>query len=269
MHNTIKQELHRIAANIQRKQFVNKDTHFSSMVEAEEKRLMEISSAFTCLIQTEFKSSDKIYQVPISHLDSDASELVPAAMSIDIRVGDLAFQSVDMVVVCSTSHNLLNDILDKAGSEVKNEVNAVLSSNKITSKGYETNGGKLLCQRLFFLPWVTRRLDDTALLQTIQQFFTTAIEQAVNTKKTSIAFPALGCGELNYDPQKIAEIILEQTQRYASYNLKILIVLLPSKGEAYGAFCLKLAELRQKTSTTNQTEFHFSHKCQYSIIFIK
>jgi hypothetical protein len=271
LHSTIKDELHRLAANSQRKQFTIEDQCFGSIATTEEKQLIEIGLAHGCLVQMKLESSDKICSIPMSRLDKGAVELIPAAMSIDIRVGDLATQSVDMVVVCSTSHYLLEDILKKAGTEVKDKVGAALSSGKITQNGYETAGGQLLCRRLFFLPWTTQKLDNVTLRQTIQTFFTTAIQHAVETKKTSLAFPALGCGELKYDPNIIAEIILEETQRYASYNLKILIVLLENKDENYRAFCVKLAELRQKTSAKNPTKIsypHISKHLVYSLYWI-
>ncbi|CAF4976450.1 unnamed protein product, partial [Rotaria sp. Silwood1] len=258
-HSTIKDELHRMTANIRQKQLTIEDIRFSFAAITEPNQLVQIGIAHSCLVQIQLKSSDVSYPVPISCLSKDSAELIPAAMSIDIRVGDLATQSVDMVVVCSTSQNLLNDILQKAGTEVTNQVHAALNSGTITHNGYETVGGQLLCRRLFFLPWTTQKLDNVTLRQTIQTFFTTAIQHAVNTKKTSLAFPALGCGELNYDPNIIAEIILDETQRYASYNLKILIVLLPNKNENYRAFCVKLAELRQKKSTKNLKHFSYPH----------
>jgi len=259
IHSIVKEELHRWAANSQQKQFTIENHCFGFIAKTEEKQLIEICSSHRCLVQMKFEAINKSYSIPRSRLDKDAVKPIPSAMSIDIRVGDLATQSVDMVVVCSTSYNLMKDILQKAGTAVQDEVNAALGSDKITYNGYETAGGQLLCKRLFFLPWTTEQLDNVTLRQTIQIFFTTAIHHALETKKTSLAFPALGCGELKYDPNIIAEIILEETQRYANYNLKILIVLLPNKSEDYRAFCVKLAELRQKTSLKNPTELIYPH----------
>jgi hypothetical protein len=268
IHSTVKEELHRWAAKSQQKQFTIEDQCFGSISTIEEKQVIEICLSHGCLVQMKFKFINKSYLIPMSCLDKRAVELIPAAMSIDIRIGDLATQSVDMVVVCSTSHYLLNDILEKAGTEVEDKVNAALRSGQITCNGYETAGGQLLCQRLFFLPWTTEKLDNRTLRQTIQMFFTTAIHHAVKTKKTSLAFPALGCGELKYDPNIIAEIILEETQRYASYNLKILIVLLPKKTENYRAFCVKLAELRQKTSSKNPSKIIYPHISKHLVYLL-
>ncbi|CAF1308889.1 unnamed protein product [Rotaria sp. Silwood1] len=245
-HDSIKEFLQNLAANCQRTQFTIEDICFSSIAAAEEQQLIEIALAHNCLVQTKIGSTNTSYTVPVSCLSKDDAEVIPAAMSIDIRIGDLATQTVDMVVVCSTSQNLMNDICKKAGKPVADEVNAATQMGKIMSEGYETVGGKLFCQKLFFLPWTTKKLDDITLRRSIQKFFQTAIHYAVNTGRTSLAFPALGCGELNYDPSTIAEIILDETQIYANYNLQILIVLLPEKTENYKAFCFKLAELRQK-----------------------
>ncbi|CAM4880187.1 unnamed protein product [Rotaria socialis] len=259
MHDIIKEELHRMAGNSRQSQFSIEDVRFGSIAETEQKEFMKISLNHNCLLKIKLESIDKNYPVPISCLDKGTAELIPAAMSIDIRVGDLALQSVDMVVVCSTSQYLLNDILKKAGTNVKENVDAAMNSGRITKAGYETIGGELLCKQLFFLPWITDKVDYITLRQTIQTFFTTAMQHALNTGKTSIAFPALGCGALKCDPNMIAEIILDETQRYANYNLKILIVLLPDKNENYRAFCVKLAELRQKTLKTNPTKLSYRY----------
>jgi O-acetyl-ADP-ribose deacetylase (regulator of RNase III) len=136
--------------------------------------------------------------------------------------------------------------------------NAVINGS-ITASGLETSSGKLLCKKLFFLPWMRHKLDDqTNLRHSIRVFFTAAIEHAVRTCKTSVAFPALGCGELNYDPTVIAELILDETERYANFNLKIFIVLLPNNQAAYHIFCRKLADLRARKPELNTT-ISYSH----------
>ncbi|CAF1150856.1 unnamed protein product, partial [Rotaria sordida] len=258
--DAVKEKLNQMVTIIQRKQFIIDDIRFSSLAVVEEKHLVEIGLAHKCLSKTEFESTEKIYSAPIPSFDRSANGFTPSAMSIDIRTGDLAEQSVDTVVVCSTSQYLLNDILDKAGTSIKNQVIEALQNGQITYNGYETSGGQLFCQRLLFVPWTTQKLDDRNLRQSIHIFFTTAIIHALNTQQTSIAFPALGCGELKYDPKLIAEVILDETQRYANFNLKILIVLLPNKHEAYEAFCVKLAELRQRKTAINPTRFRYPYK---------
>ena len=259
VHSTIKQKLDQMIDATQQKQVTISDIRFSSMAAVEEKHLIEIGLLHRCLVKTQFETTIKVYSAPVPSLDKSNAPWTPAAMSIDIRVGDLATQSVDMVVVCSTSQYLLNDILTKAGKIVQTEVNTAIQTRKITYDGYETAGGQLLCRRLFFLPWAEKKLDDAELRRTIHTFFRAAIQHAVKTRQTSIAFPALGCGALKYDPKIIAEVILDETQRYANYNLKILIVLLPDKHEAYKAFCVKLAELRQKTLGMQPTTFSYQH----------
>ena len=253
-------------ATIRQKQITIDDMRFSSIGVVDDKRLAEIGSANNCLLKTVLESTEKIYTAPISSVSKDASGLTPSAMSIDIRTGDLAEQSVDMVVVCSTSLYLLNDILDKAGTTIKDEVNRALKDGSITQNGYSTPGGELLCQRLLFIPWTTEKLNVRDLRQSIHTFFTAAIEYALKTQQTSIAFPALGCGELRYDPELIAEVILDETERHANYNLKILIILLKDKTEAYEAFCFKLAELRRRKSAVKPLIVRVPYISKYKII---
>ena len=264
--DAIKEELDQMVVAIRQKQFTIDNVAFSSMIEVEENRLMEIGLAHKCLLKTELQSAQKTYSAPVSSLSKDPIGLTPSAMSIDIRIGDLATQSVDMVVVCSTSVYLLNDILNKAGASIKDQVNEAFTDENIKHNGYSTPGGQLLCQQLLFLPWTTQRLNESDLRQSIHAFFKAAITYALETQQTSIAFPALGCGELKYDPKLIAEVILDETERYANYNLKILIVLFPGKNEAYEAFCLKLAALRQRGSATNPSIFRYPYISKYAIV---
>lgn len=261
----IEVKLNEMVTPIRQKQFSIDNVGYNSMVETEAKRLSEISLANKCLLQTECQSIQKTYSAPTSLVNEDFSRLSSSVMSIDIRLGDLATQSVDIVVVCSTSIHLLKDILDKAGPTIRDEVNKAFEDKNIQNKGYITSGGQLFCQQLLFLPWTTEKLNDEDLRQSIHTFFTTAIEYARNDQQTSIAFPALGCGQLKYDPKLIAEIILDETQRCANYNLKILIVLLESKQAEYKAFCLKLAEMRQRKSATNPANFHYSHLGKFEV----
>jgi hypothetical protein len=265
-HKKIKDELQKLATVSLPKQFTIEDGRFGPVTEVEEKRLVEIGVTYKCFVKIQQELTEKMYPIPIASVDKDATVLTPAAMSIDIRIGDLGTQSVDMVVVCPTSQNLLDNILEQAGTTVKDDYKKGLQNGRVPQDGYETAGGQLLCQRLFFLPWTTRKLDLVALRQTIYTFVTTAILHAVKTKQTSLAFPAIGCGQLGYDPNVIAEVILDETQKYANYDLKILIVLLPNTADAYQAFCTKLAELKQKTTVTKLTTFSYPHTSKYCIV---
>lgn len=265
MHTLIKEKLHSWIANIQTKKFVIENQGLGFIGRNEVKQFAKICHTHRCAVKTGIESINKSYPVPMSGLDNDTVDTSPAAMSIDIRVGDLATQSVDMVVVCSTSINLLNNILGKAGPKITNDFITANNNGQITVDGYETEGGELFCQRLLFIPWITEKVDDVVLRQSIGTFFRTAIHYALMNNKHSIAFPALGCGDLNYNPNTIAEIILEETQQYANYQLKILIVLLEDKIEHYRAFCSKLAELRKKTSSEQLTNIIFPHKSKYLV----
>lgn len=267
-HQIIKEELRKMVANSRQTQYTIDDMRFGSIAANEEQQLNKLCSTQGCLAKIKLESNEKIYSVPKSCVGKDASELMPAAMSIDIRIGDLADQSVDMVVIPSTSQYLLDNILKRAGNAVVKEVNEAMRDDGITSSGLETESGQLLCQRLFFLPWTTQKLDDVTLRQTIETFFTTAIQRALNTGKTSLAFPAIGCGLLGYDPNIIAEIILDETQRYANYNLKILIILLPDMIENYRIFSIKLAELRHKTVEKSPTMFSYLYKSKFYLFSV-
>lgn len=259
MQAQIKSKLNQIVANICLQQLVINDKVSGLSLPKQEITLREIAQKYQCDLEIKNETSGQTCIVPVASLNKDTLYLNPALMSVDIRIGDLADQSVDMVVVCSTSDDLLEDILGKAGPAVAEDIREAIQAKHIDSDGYETDGGELLCQRLLFLPWITRKLDDITIRRSIQSFFTTALQHALKNGYTSLAFPALGCGRLNCEPKLIAEAMLDETQRYANHNLSILIVMHPEKEDAYEAFCHKLAELRRKKPRKSSNVLTYNH----------
>jgi hypothetical protein len=167
-----------------------------------------------CLLSIEPVSTNGTHALPKAILGENAATLPSAVMSFEIRLTDLATQSADMVIVCSTSKSLLADILSEAGVVIKAEVENVFSNDSTTAASLEASSGELLCPRLFFLRWMVHKRDDQMYLRhSMRVFFTAAIEHAVHTCKTSVAFPVLRCDALNYDSMVIAELILDETER--------------------------------------------------------
>ena len=195
-----------------RNEVIIDDKRLGLILSAQADDLRQIALTHACHIEMQRMSTSHTCPIPVATLNAKDSALTPTAMSVDIRIGDLAEQSVDMVVICSTSQHLLNDILAKAGNAVTNKFNNEMQKREGQDYAFHTTGGDLLCRQLLFLPWLAEKLDDQAARRSIHTFFSTAIQYAIEHRQTSLAFPALGCGKLEYDPNMIAEVILDETQ---------------------------------------------------------
>ena len=55
-------------------------------------------------------------------------------------------------------------------------------------------------------------------LQNLRRFISNALSAAHQAGYSSIAFPALGTGNLNYDPNTVARIMVEEIQKFISVS---------------------------------------------------
>ncbi|CAF1115341.1 unnamed protein product [Rotaria magnacalcarata] len=92
----------------------------------------------------------QIYGIPKALVQDHISNKLTAS-AIEIHKNDLAEQEVDLVIICSTSMYLRDDILRRAGESAKQEYETI--SKRSSLEPFETNPGNLSCRRLLFLPW--------------------------------------------------------------------------------------------------------------------
>ncbi|UJR08142.1 hypothetical protein I4U23_012418 [Adineta vaga] len=151
--------------------------------------------------------------------------------------GDLTKQAVDIIVVCSTSRFLCDQITLVAGNEVRNIYRQKSAGNELT---YETTGGSLPCKRIVFRPWNPDTHCTQDVKQSIDKFITSVIIYGLQNNLTTIAFPSVGCGQLGFDPNLIAEYMVGTTYerlKDSTYSrLTISFVLLPEQKTVYNAF---------------------------------
>ena len=74
------------------------------------------------------------------------------------------------------------------------------------------------------------------ILQILREFISNCLTKANEKRFHSLAFPALGTGNLNFPPEIAANTFLDEVQSYASCNpqstLRLVIVaILPTKGQ--------------------------------------
>lgn len=99
-----------------------------------------------------------------------------------------------------------------------------------------------------------------AFYQSIREFVARAVEYGIKAHHTSIAFPAIGCGKLNFDKNIIANEMLVEAQKQlltANVLLQIIFVILPTKCDVFQAFQSKLDNLQKGNIERKENQFSY------------
>ena len=137
-----------------------------------------------------------------------------------------------------------------------------------TSEPLQTNSGNLKCRKLIFLPWKMNQTSNDAFYQSIREFVARAVEYGIKAHHTSIAFPSIGCGKLNFDKNIIANEMLVEAQKQlltANVLLQIIFVILPKQDDVFQAFQLKRANLQNDNveRKDNQLSYKLTSKSDF------
>ncbi|CAF0841077.1 unnamed protein product [Didymodactylos carnosus] len=221
-----------------------------SLSQTQKQRFDDVAQKFHCLLEMKIEQT----QTQSQHTNSSSTLSSTTTTTnvnihqgtIHVRSGDLTTQSVDAVVVCSTSDVLRKAIIDVAGRQVNDEFT---NQSSVSSKIIETSSGSLPCKRILFIPWTPHQKDQNMLQKSIRTFVSDAVVHALNIGCTSIAFPAIGCGKFGVPADFIADIMIDEAEnllmKYPS-KFSISFVLLPQQRPVYNEFCKQLNALRTK-----------------------
>ncbi|CAF0879399.1 unnamed protein product [Adineta ricciae] len=189
-----------------------------------------------------------------------AAPLVPTSSvsignsTITICTGDLTTQTVDIIVVCSTSEIMCRNVIAQAGAQVQKQYDAMIATKNHT--GAASNGA-LPCKKIVFLPWQSGTSNPHTLKPSLSKFVTSAIDYVVQNQYKSIAFPSVGCGKLGFDPSIIAKHMIDETQEQLmklNDQLDVSFVLLPSQKNVFDEFVKYLNSIRSsRTTVSNPT----------------
>ncbi|CAF2758721.1 unnamed protein product, partial [Rotaria sp. Silwood2] len=175
---------------------------------------------------------------------------------IIVCTGDLTKQTVDIIVVCSTSTVLSDAIILAAGQQVKSIFNQQSSYGTLA---FETIGGNLPCQQIVFRPWICDKNQMQNLKPSIATFVQSVFTYALHHNLTTIAFPSIGCGQLGFDPKLIAEYMIDEAYQQLKVSthspLIISFVLLPGQQTVYDAFADRLDTIRIIEDKPNTVSF--------------
>ncbi|CAF1264045.1 unnamed protein product [Rotaria sordida] len=164
--------------------------------------------------------------------------------SINVRKGDLTTEQTDVIVVCSSSQYLLENIFKVGGDAVMTSYNneSKLNSSTVTAV---VAGGRLLSKKVYFLSW-RPNTNETLLCESLKKFVSNAIEKATTENYQSIAFPAIGCGRFDCSISLVAKTLVEEAHRLVATNaISVSFIIQPDKENIFHEFQKQIDSLEQ------------------------
>lgn len=158
------------------------------------------------------------------------------------------------------------DILKKAGQLVEQEYKEC--EKLITTEAFEIDSGQLQCRKILFVRWHIDETNKEVFYQSIRNFVSEAVQYAIKGHYTSIAFPSIGCGLLNFDKNIIANEMLVEAQKQllaANVLLQIIFVILSDQNDVYQTFQSKLENLQKGQIETMDSQISYKLTSKYMI----
>ncbi|UJR24224.1 hypothetical protein I4U23_027191 [Adineta vaga] len=168
--------------------------------------------------------------------------------SINICKGDLITQNSDVIVVCSSSQYLFDSICQAGGNNVITAYNTEANKGSRSSLISIKADGKLASKRVYFIPW-TAHVASSVLVQSMEKFVSLAIEKAAEENYSSIAFPAIGCGQFGCSVDLIAQTMVGEAYRQSlKRNINISFVIQPERTDVYNEINKQIDLIETQTS---------------------
>ncbi|CAF1122545.1 unnamed protein product [Didymodactylos carnosus] len=210
-----------------------------------------LAKKFHCYLKTEIDTQQLPVTIPKACVDdestnsyastasasssSSTSTLAVANGSINICMGDLTQEVVDVIVVCIESTKLRAAVINVAGNQVAQEFTTQSSS----PQAIVTSSGTLNCKKILFLHWQPEN-DRTLLKQSVSRFVLEGIAYATANNYTSISFPAIGCGNFGCSIDDISQMMIDAAKQQLvklQTNLQVSFVIFPQQQQVYDEFC--------------------------------
>jgi len=136
-------------------------------------------------------------------------------------------------VVCSSSHGLVESVLQAAGPRIRK---AYGNRNKSTAgiQSFALKCSSLPCQQILFLPW-TPGPNLVLTEQAIKDFIAAAIAYVFSQNYKSVAFPAIGCGKFGLNTDFIAQTMVNHV-KVEEYPLNVVFIIHPQSKDTFYAF---------------------------------
>ncbi|KAK5861426.1 hypothetical protein PBY51_022824 [Eleginops maclovinus] len=179
---------------------------------------------------------------------------------LTLKKGKIEEQQADVIVSNASPDRDLkigqisSALLQKAGSIMQKEIIHVpLTGNILITKPYN-----LKCQQVFhtLFPSKSTNLYQNSV-QVLYDSVTDCLWNAVKNKHTSIAFPAIGTGNLGFDRKEVArtmaDAVVDFTKKHPQKKLDVFFIIFPSDHPTYKAFEEQMAYLQQRAPLTQET----------------
>ncbi|CAF1261926.1 unnamed protein product [Adineta ricciae] len=161
--------------------------------------------------------------------------------TIFVEKGNLTKQNVDVIIGSSSSENLQRALFKAGGDEVETTYHKEDTGNP-NSLIISTPPGNLPCKRVFFLRWEPAS-DPDELRQSIIDLIWNLIQNVNSHHFSSIAFPAIGCGEHACSVDVVVKTTVREMKkqiltRKLPWTVKFIIE--PNQQTIYDEFCRHL-----------------------------
>ncbi|CAF1031890.1 unnamed protein product [Adineta ricciae] len=184
--------------------------------------------------------------------------------SIQLQSGELSKQTVDVIVVCSTSDILLKNVLQQAGLTVQNDYDRLSSLTNQQDSIIETEAGNLSCQAILFCPWTapTDR-DSDKLSNSVSDYMSKCLNHILYHSKVyrTAAFSVMGYGLSQCPMDIIAKAMINTAGAKLAETLLYFDIsfFVPSNEyHVHQKFAEKLALIQQPSDPFGYVDYLFS-----------
>ncbi|CAF1436669.1 unnamed protein product [Adineta ricciae] len=157
---------------------------------------------------------------------------------IEVKKDDITKQQVDVIIGSMSSENLRQILLKAAGDQAQSayikEQTATRNPSVII-----TPPGHLSCKSIFFFRWEPNK-NKKILHQSIVDLIANIVQRVHAHRYTSIAFPALGCGEHACSVDIVVKTMVKEMKQQIEKNSlpwTVKFIVHPSQPHVYDEFC--------------------------------
>ncbi|CAM2716734.1 unnamed protein product [Rotaria socialis] len=213
-------------------------------------------------IYDEFKKHIDELQPPPSSIILKAIAAKLGKGTIEVEMGDITKQKVDVIVGSSSSGILREIIINAAGKESRMSYDIELKSHP-NSVLIAIPSGSLPCKRIFFVKWEPND-NEEILQQSLSDLISTVVQNVISHNFTSVALPAIGCGKHACSVDIVVKMMVHEMkkhliQRKLSWTVKFVVN--DNQENVYDEFC--------KQVLTTEDGFHEATTYQLPVTWEK
>ncbi|CAF1117593.1 unnamed protein product [Adineta steineri] len=165
--------------------------------------------------------------------------------TIEVQIGDITTQKIDVIIGNSSSDILKKEIMNAAGNDIEIAYAKEYENNQ-KSLLLSIPSGKLPCKQIFFIKWNPNKNEDV-LRQSIVDFIWNVIQHVILYKFTSIAFPAIGCGQYRCPTNIVVKTMVKEIKHQLAMRdipLTVKFVIQPKQQTIFNQFCNQILSSR-------------------------